>query len=134
MNHDGLNNPGGRSPKEHFYQIILKSIQLVLTRLKFSEKISKENRSHPLVAMFLMNHDGQKNNLGRGSPKEHFYQIILKSVQWFLTRRFFKVYKYIGKISHGPWSHDSLNNLGRGSPKEHFCKIILKYVHWFPSL
>ena len=30
------------------------------------------------------------NNLGRGSPKEHFCKIILKSVQWFLTRRVFK--------------------------------------------
>ena len=30
------------------------------------------------------------NNLGRGSLKEHFCKIIWKSVQWFLTRRFFK--------------------------------------------
>ena len=30
------------------------------------------------------------NNLGRGSPKEHFCKIILKLVQWFLTSRFFK--------------------------------------------
>ena len=30
------------------------------------------------------------NNLGRGSPKEHFCKIKLKSVQWFLTRRFLK--------------------------------------------
>ena len=30
------------------------------------------------------------NNLGRGSPKEQFCKIILKSVQWFRTRRFFK--------------------------------------------
>ena len=29
------------------------------------------------------------NNLGRGSPKEHFCKIILKLVQWFLTRNFF---------------------------------------------
>ena len=28
--------------------------------------------------------------LDRGSPKEHFCQVILKSVQWFLTRRFLK--------------------------------------------
>ena len=38
---------------------------------------------------FLTNPNGL-NNLGRGSPKEHFCKIILKSVQWFLTRRFFK--------------------------------------------
>ena len=30
------------------------------------------------------------NNLGRGSAKEHFCKIILKSVHWFLTRRFLK--------------------------------------------
>ena len=28
-------------------------------------------------------------NLGRGSSKEHFYKIIWKAAQWFLTRRFF---------------------------------------------
>ena len=38
---------------------------------------------------FLTNPNGL-NNLGRGSPKEHFCKIIWKSVQWFLTRRFFK--------------------------------------------
>ena len=36
-----------------------------------------------------MNHD-YLNNLGRGSPWKHFCQVIMKSVQWFLTRRFFK--------------------------------------------
>ena len=35
------------------------------------------------------NHDGL-NNLGRGSPKKHFCKLILKSVQWFLTRWFLK--------------------------------------------
>ena len=37
------------------------------------------------------------NNLGRGSSKEHFCKIILKSVQWFQTRRFleFSIYIYI---------------------------------------
>ena len=36
-----------------------------------------------------MNHD-YLNNLGRGSPWKHFCQVIMKSVQWFLTRRFFE--------------------------------------------
>ena len=80
------------------------------------------------------------NNLGRGSPKEHFCKIILKSVQWFRTRKkIFKVFyiDYIGKISPAPWrpgfltNPNVLNNLGRGSPKEHFCKIILKSLQWF---
>ena len=43
----------------------------------------------PWRPCFLTNPNGL-NNLGRGSPKEHFCKIILKSVQWFLTRRFFK--------------------------------------------
>ena len=43
----------------------------------------------PWRPCFLMNRNGL-NNLGRGSPKEHFCKIIWKSVQWFLTRRFFK--------------------------------------------
>ena len=32
-------------------------------------------------------------NLERGSPKEQFCQVILKSVQWFLTKRFLKCFK-----------------------------------------
>ena len=79
------------------------------------------------------------NNLSRGSPKEHFCKLILKSVQWFRIRRFLKVFyiDYIGKISPAPWrpcfltNPNVLNNLGRGSPKEHFCKIIWKSVQWF---
>ena len=31
-------------------------------------------------------------NLERGSPKEHFCQVILKLVQWFLTKRFLKCF------------------------------------------
>ena len=31
------------------------------------------------------------HNLGRRSPKEHFCKFLLKSVQWFLTRRFLNV-------------------------------------------
>ena len=92
----------------------------------------------PWWPCFLTNPNGL-NNLGRGSPKEHFCKIILKSVQWFRTRRFLKVFyiDYIGKISPAPWrpcfltNPNVLNNLGTGSPKEHFCKIILKSVQWF---
>ena len=43
--------------------------------------------------MFLMNQDGL-NNLGRGSPKEHFCQIILKLIQWFLTRSLLKFFSF----------------------------------------
>ena len=75
----------------------------------------------PWWPCFLTNPNGL-NNLGRGSPKEHFCKIILKSVQWFLTRRFLKVFyiDYIGKISPTPWrpcfftNPNVLNNLGIG--------------------
>ena len=43
----------------------------------------------PWLPCVLMNHDGL-NNVGRGSPKEHFCQAILKSVKCCLTRRFLK--------------------------------------------
>ena len=43
----------------------------------------------PWRPCFLTNPNGL-NNLDRGSPKEHFCKIILKSVQWFLTRKFLK--------------------------------------------
>ena len=92
----------------------------------------------PWRPCFFTNPNGL-NNLGRRSPKEHFCKIIWKSVQWFLTRRFFLsfLYRYIGKISPAPrrpcflTNPNGLNNLGRGSPKEHFCKIIWKSVQWF---
>ena len=44
----------------------------------------------PWQPCFLTNHN--LNNLGRGSPKEHFYQVILKLVQWLLTRKFFQIF------------------------------------------
>ena len=44
---------------------------------------------HPLAAMFMTNHD-YLNNLGRGSPKQHFSQAILKWVRGYLTRRILK--------------------------------------------
>ena len=94
----------------------------------------------PWRPWFLTNPNGL-NNLGRGSPKEHFCKILWKSVQWFRTRRFLKfsvyIYIYIGKISPTPerpcflTNLNGLNNLDRASPKENFCKIILKSVQWF---
>ena len=41
----------------------------------------------PWRPWFLTNHDGL-NNLGRRLQKKHSCHVILKSVQWFLTRRF----------------------------------------------
>ena len=74
--------------------------------------------------MFLMNRDGL-NNLGRGLQKEHSCHVILKSVQWFLTRRFLKfsiqIYRENKPLLLAAMFFDGLNNLGRGSPREHFC-------------
>ena len=140
-NPNGFNNLGRGSPKEHFCKIILKSVQWLWTsrflKVFYIDYIGKINPA-PWRPCFLTN-PNVLNNLGRGSPKKHFCKIILKSVQWFRTRRFLKVFyiDYIGKISPAPWrpcfltNPNVLNNLGRGSPKEHFCKIILKSVQWF---
>ena len=91
----------------------------------------------PWRPCFLMNPNGL-NNLGTGSPKEHFCHIILKSVQWFLTRRFLKFSIQIYRENKPrPWrpcfltNPNGLNNLARGSLKEHICKIIWKSVQWF---
>ena len=97
-NHDGLNNLGRGSPKEHVCRVILKSGQWFLTRrfLKFSILIYRENKPRPwqpfflfFFFFFLTNQDGL-NNLGRGSPTKHSCQVILKSVQCFMTRTFLK--------------------------------------------
>ena len=90
-NPNGLNNLGRESPKEHFCKIIWKSVQWFLTRnfLSFLYRYVGKISPAPWRPCFLMNPNGL-NNLGRGSPKEHFCKIILKSVQWFLTRRFLK--------------------------------------------
>ena len=58
--------------------------------LKFSILIYRENKPRPPWQLCFLTNPNGLNNLGRGSPKEHFYQIISQSVQWFLTRRFFK--------------------------------------------
>ena len=67
------------------------------------------------------------NNFRKGSPKEHSCEIILKSDQPFLRRRFFKNYL---KISISlPWQPEflmesnSVNNFWRGPPKEHSCQV-----------
>ena len=89
----GLNNLGRGSSKEHFCKIIRKSVQWFLTRRfsKFSIQIYiRKIGPFPWRPYFLTNPNGL-NNLGRGSPKEHFCKIIWKSVQWFRTK-IFKVF------------------------------------------
>ena len=91
-NPNGLNNIGRGSLKEYFCKIIYGNQSsgfgqedFYIFLYKYIGKISPT----PWRPCFLTNPNGL-NNLGRGSPKEHFCKIILKSVQWFRTRRFLK--------------------------------------------
>ena len=111
------------------------------THARTHTRTHARTHTHTRRPCFLTNHDGL-NNLGGISSKEHYCRVRLKSVQWFLNRRLFKLSRYIGKISPDPppppppsfthWrqrfffffcffltNHNGLNNLSRGSPKEH---------------
>ena len=74
-------------------------------------------------------------NFGRGSPKEHLCEIILKSNQWFLTRRFLKFALKFPLF--GPFwplcatDRNHLYNFERGSPKEHPCEVSSNLIQWF---
>ena len=141
MNHDSLNKLGRGSQKEPSCQVILKSVQWCLTRrflnfflFRYIGKISPT----PWQPCFLTNHDCLYN-LGRGSPKQHSSQVILKLVMGYVTRRIlkFSMQIYTKNKPHplwGPWFltyHESLNNLGRRSPKQHSCQVTLNSVQLF---
>ena len=73
------------------------------------------------------------NNVWKGSPKEHFCEIISKSDQQFQRRDFLRISSctYSARSLHSPepcsWTDQNFaNNLWKGSPKEHSCEIILK--------
>ena len=80
--------------------------------------------------MFFLKNDSL-NNLGRGSPKEHFCQMILKSFQWFLTRRFLKFFLWFALTSRILHGLQSLNNFQSVSPKDQSCEIRLNLAQWF---
>ena len=65
------------------------------------------------------------NNFWKGSPKEHSYEIISKSDQWFQRRRFLKnCLKNSILLPCQPeflMESNSMNNFWRGPPKEHSC-------------
>ena len=76
------------------------------------------------------------SNFGRGSPKEHFCEIILTSGHW-PRGRCLKIFLFLALVpilfSGAPfcsveWNH--FTNFGRASLKEHFCEIILQSGHW----
>ena len=64
------------------------------TALRFMYKFYRPAPTkHQAMFFFLLN-TSWRLNLGRRSPKEHFCQVILKLVQWFLTKRFLKCFIY----------------------------------------
>ena len=71
------------------------------------------------------------SNFSRGSSKEHFCEIILKSAHWPWRRcRFksFSIFKLWRPFCSAEQNHFS--NFGKGSSKEHSCKIILESALW----
>ena len=84
---------------------------------------------------FLWTDQNFANNFWKGSPKEHSCEIILKSDQRFLRRRFLKNYlKYSVSL---PWQPEflmesnSVNYFWRGLPKEHSCQVWSKLAQQF---
>ena len=90
-NPNGLNKLGRGSPKKHFCKINgnrssgFRQEDFLSFLYRYIWKISPA----PWRPYLLTKPNGL-NNLSRKSPKEQFCKIILKSVQWFLTRRFLK--------------------------------------------
>ena len=71
------------------------------------------------------------SSFGKGSPKKHFYEIILKSGHWSRRKchlKIFFLFLDLAAILLGAMKPS--RTFGRGSPKEHFCEIILKSVFW----
>ena len=69
------------------------------------------------------------SNFGRGSPKEHLSEIILKLVHWSRRRCCLRVFFFSIFSSGGQFcsaKRNDFKNCGRGSPKEHFYEIIFK--------
>ena len=87
-----------RGPWWFYIAHLSKQICILILVLKFTALNFIALHPHPPptphsshVFFFLFNASWQLN-LERGSPKEHFCQVILKLVQWFLTKRFLKYF------------------------------------------
>ena len=75
----------------------------------------------PLTTMFLTNHNGL-NNLGRGSPKEHFCKIIVS----FQLKNLF-----LAPVTWYAMDRNNMNNFERGPTKDHSCEVWSKSNQWF---
>ena len=75
------------------------------------------------------------NSFWKGSPKEHFCEIISKSDQRFQRRRFLK--NCLKNSISLPWQPEflmesnSVNKFWWGPPKEHSCQVWYKLIRWF---
>ena len=94
----------------------------VVSLTTFSLYKHRQNRPRTLAAM-LFTQSKSLNNLGRRSPKNRLYQIILKSDQLFL-----KIFLFYGCSFWLPWQPNfcmkwnSLINFERGPHKNHPCE------------
>jgi hypothetical protein len=82
--------------KEDSNYIIMKSIEPLWRRRFFKVSlyaIYSENKPRPRQPCFLSDQNFFKESK-RGPPKEHSYQIIMKSIEPLWRRRFFKVSLY----------------------------------------
>ena len=71
--------------------------------LKFHYMLYSENKPRPRRPCFLSNQNFFKES-ERGLPKEHSYQIIMKSIQPLWRRRFFKFFSFVAmatRVLHG---------------------------------
>ena len=127
------NNFWKGSPKEHSCEIISKSDQRFYFLRISSCPYSARSPHSPEPC--LGTDQNFANNFWKGSPKEHSCEIILKSDQWFLRRRFFK--NYLKNSISLPWQPEflmesnSVNNFWRGFPKEHSCQVWSKLAQRF---
>ena len=67
----------------------------------------------------------------RGSPKEHFCEIILKSGHWSRRRYHLKVFLFLALAAiFLSAERKHFSNFDRRPLKKHFCEIISKSAHW----
>ena len=70
------------------------------------------------------------SKFGRGSPKKHFCEIILKLVHWSKRRCHLKVFLFLALAAILFSGAERFSNFCIGSHKEYFCEIILKSGQW----
>ena len=120
---------GKGSSKKHFCEIILKSAywpwrRCCLTVVFFSFFFL-------LWWPFCSAEQNHFSNFGRGSSKEHFCEIILKSTHWPWRRGRLKGFSIFSSDGHSvQQSGTILAILVEGHPRTICVKLFLKSAHW----